>query len=867
MEKSEHDALDNYILENFDTALKKHYIRLFYQPIVRTLTREVCDMEVLCRWDDPKYGLLAPARFIELLERNQLIHRLDAYVVQNICREYRKAVNEGKTCYPVSCNLSRLDFELCDIISVVEDAVRDSEMPKDMLHIEVTESALTEDEELMRRNIEQFRTAGYKVWMDDFGAGYSSLNALKDFDFDVLKIDMHFLRGNTAKSGAIIRSVVSMAKELGVQTLAEGVETEEQYSFLREIGCEKVQGYLFGRPMAYEDTIRHLEEINVPMERADMQAYYDAAGRINLLSAAPFGFSSGRAAQDNGIPLAIVDVKESGSRFLYINDAMYTEMKGVDFQPTDERLNSRPDRNRAPEIRIREILDKTCTTGEENAAIVDHGMYYTLHMERIAARKDGALVLISFTNLTRTLEFTRHEKLDNALRYLYMLYDSIFLIDVRKNTAEPLYTDTVRDEQFTDRDLATVRDRAMSTVIFPGDRKVYRQFLDAETLEGRIEESGTGVLAQYFRTRDKAGVYTWKLYTLFHAAEKLVMLCIRTGNQDWAEQLHRNSGTSAAGSGTGVRQTAAGAGVLSAADLITSEKLWSTFSAESGYGIFWKDKDRRFLGANRYFLDYYGITEDQLLGRNDEEMGWHSDPGPYKKDEQEVLRDGICTRRVPGQCLTRGVFRDIEASKMPIYVGGRIVGLLGYFRDVTDEMQPKEDAQKPAFTDTVTGLLNIHGFEEIVTSYCDAYDLYGQDFAEYCLTLDNYRELSARYGRDFSLDVLQTVALRLHSRLGTGFALARYVGDTFLMLNAFSSQKSSDELLQVIEQAVSEVHKVDGNDCTLYPSVGMARYDETRDVKKLYKLSSERMLEERRRHREKFYEDSRKSKGSPRRDA
>jgi EAL domain-containing protein (putative c-di-GMP-specific phosphodiesterase class I) len=138
---------------------------------------------------------------------------------------------------------------LCDIFSIVEEAVREYGVPRDMIHVEITESLFVQETEKISREIERFHEAGYQVWMDDFGSGYSSLNVLKDYEFDELKIDMVFLSNFNQKSKEIIASIVRMAKKVGIQTLAEGVETKEQFEVLKGMGVKYIQGFYFDKPV------------------------------------------------------------------------------------------------------------------------------------------------------------------------------------------------------------------------------------------------------------------------------------------------------------------------------------------------------------------------------------------------------------------------------------------------------------------------------------------------------------------------------------------------------------------------------------------------------------------------------------------
>ncbi len=240
--------VESYVLQHFEEALQNGYIKVYYQPVVRTITGETCGMEALSRWIDPIKGFFSPGDFIPVLEKNRLITKLDLYVLNQICQEMKDAELSGLPLIPVSFNLSRYDFVECDIFSEVEKIVITTGVARDMINVEITESTVMDNPEFLKNEIKRFREGGYQVWMDDFGSGYSSLNVLKDYAFDEIKLDMKFLSSFDENSKIIIKSVITMAKDIGIQTLAEGVETQAQLSFLREIGCEKAQGYLFSKP-------------------------------------------------------------------------------------------------------------------------------------------------------------------------------------------------------------------------------------------------------------------------------------------------------------------------------------------------------------------------------------------------------------------------------------------------------------------------------------------------------------------------------------------------------------------------------------------------------------------------------------------
>ena len=178
-----------YILDNLDRALAEKRIRVFYQPIIRSANGRVCDEEALARWDDPVAGFLSPADFIPVLEDAKLIYRLDLYMVDCVLEKMKTQQAEGLYLVPISVNLSRSDFDACDIVEEIRRRVDGAGIAREKFTVEITESIVGRDFEFMKTQIERFQALGFKVWMDDFGSGYSSLDVLQSIRFDLLKLD------------------------------------------------------------------------------------------------------------------------------------------------------------------------------------------------------------------------------------------------------------------------------------------------------------------------------------------------------------------------------------------------------------------------------------------------------------------------------------------------------------------------------------------------------------------------------------------------------------------------------------------------------------------------------------------------------
>ncbi len=246
------------LLGDVEKAFETREFKVYLQPKFDIRTNKVIGAESLVRWIHNKKGLISPKDFIPMFEQNMLITRLDAYIWEESCRLIREWIDKGYGEIPISVNVSRVDISLIDIPKKFTELTEKYNIDARLIEIEITESAFTNDETSIINIVDELRGLGFKVLMDDFGSGYSSLNILKDINVDVLKIDTRFLEtGNNSdskdKGREILESVIRMAKWIGLQTIAEGVETDEQKSFLMEQGCYYAQGFYFSKPISSED--------------------------------------------------------------------------------------------------------------------------------------------------------------------------------------------------------------------------------------------------------------------------------------------------------------------------------------------------------------------------------------------------------------------------------------------------------------------------------------------------------------------------------------------------------------------------------------------------------------------------------------
>ena len=304
----------HYIVSSLDRAISEKWITVYYQPIVRAINGRVCDEEALARWIDPLNGFLSPGDFIPILEEAGIIYKLDLYIVDQIIEKINRLREEGLYVVPQSVNLSRTDFDACDIVSEICRRLDTAGISHDLLTIEITESIVGTNFEFMKKQVERFRSLGFQVWMDDFGSGYSSLDVLQELEFDLIKFDMRFVQQleQDGPGKIILTELMRMATALGLETVCEGVEKEEHVTFLREIGCCKLQGYYFSKPIPVDMILeRYKKGIQIGFENPDEAEYYESIGRINLYDYGTIVAEGDNSLQHyfDSLPMSVMEIR------------------------------------------------------------------------------------------------------------------------------------------------------------------------------------------------------------------------------------------------------------------------------------------------------------------------------------------------------------------------------------------------------------------------------------------------------------------------------------------------------------------------------------------------------------------------------
>ncbi|MGN0955307.1 EAL domain-containing protein [Dialister sp.] len=821
-----------YVLRHFDEALQKGLIEVYYQPVVRALTGKVCSVEALARWNDPEKGTLLPSLFIPVLEEARLIPRLDSYIIEETARLYVKLKKTGRPILPVSVNLSRVDFDVMEPFRYVEHVVEKYELPRSYFRIEVTESALTLDTGRLKREIGRFRDAGYECWLDDFGSGYSSLNVLQNFHFDELKMDMAFQQKENEQSRKIIRSILLMAKTLGVHTLAEGVETKEQVDFLRNAGCEKIQGFYYSRPLPYEKLCLLMKEKNLLPETAREEAVMEQAGLLNVMT---------------GMPLSIF-LDDGRKITVLMENRTFRETMKVPMPERQSPVGRSLESSDSPDLlKFRALVDRAVASGKDESMVyVDHGQYMKCRVRILAGLKGlYAGVCEVYDMSTDDGVEDSSDGLDGMFRNMTLLYDSIYLYHAHSDRVEII--GTKRSFLHPGNTMTWEEWLSLRKYIHQEDRGRFLNFMDRSRLYKTMKQSGQSSATDIFRIRKSDGSYGWQEVNTLSPEEKGdILICFKEAPLEKTAHPKETAALLASSCGLSLNGEEK--------ELVMKGRVLEAMEKSEDIKFFWKDEKRRFLGASRAFLSCYDIREEgDLVGKTDEDMGWHVNNEPFRDTEEKILQEGFISRKEKGECIIRGRIHRIEASKRPVYDGNRICGLVGYFADREDDSTEKLD-EKLGITDRETGLLGYRGMLMNGLSYYDNYRMHGEDYIGIALHIPAFEENVRLYGASFQKELLDRLISIILTFCPYKETLAYLGSGRFLILIKYAASYRVRSRLLDMSNAIHRIHEIQGRPVTLYLQYAMAYGSEAGSPDAFFHMLSSRLEEaEKERYGESAY--------------
>lgn len=814
------------VLEHFDTALQDGSIKVFVQPLVRAITGKVCGVEALARWDTPAGVRLSPDDFIPVLEDARLIHKLDLHVVDSAMRFIRAEIDAGHEVVPVSINMSRVDFSLVDAFEAVDRAATAFQIPRDYVRIEVTETAILESDTAVRDAIARFRAHGYQVWIDDFGSGVSSLNVLKDYPVDGLKIDLLFLRNFNERARIIVTSIVRMAKGLGMHTIAEGVETQEQADFLRSIGCEIMQGYLFGKPTIATAFLARCRRLGMRAEGRFETQLLERAGLVDLATDEP-----------------VAVVRLSGERMeILCGNRAYRDVIASAGSATIETTNRvLASHDYALREKLLAFARKTAAgTSETTMTYVDGGQYLRINARLIGNVGETSLMRVVLHNITHDEDGGASRRFDEMLRSLVLTYDGIYYLHVDTDEVEVIETmeaGLAADARIPgiERTFEALARRA----IHADDLDRFLGFASIDNLHALARDSRRCEATNLFRARRDGGSYHWMVFdaiVLTRTPSRDILLCVR--DEVMERQRDVSSLLPTFASSFGVTLNAGD----SEGDLRAS--LWQSFVDFNKNPVFWKDCDHRFVGANRAFLDAFGLGSiEDIRGKTDADLGWNANLSKVHDDERMVLEKGTPIRDATVSCVMHGQLRTLVGSKYPVFEGGRIVGLEGTFRTLGEFKARKDSDERTLLSNDESGL---PGFRSLIMTglgYADSLRLCGEDYAMVLIDVPEFNRVCASYGDVFRRDLFDRIYRYVRGICSLGGALAHIGSCCFAYLEKGTDTADLRSRILAAANGVHAIAEVNGCPCTLFPQYAIGLGSESRSFDGLIRLLFERLNE------------------------
>ena len=803
----QHYVKAEYILSHLDQALNEGWIHLYLQPVIRTLSGRVCGFEALARWIDPIYGFITPGDFVPLLEENGLSYKLDIFMVKRVVELQARNLKVGNPVTPISVNISRSDFDYCDPVDIITNTLDQYNVRRDLICVEITETTLMNDKGLIKKEIKRLHEAGIEIWMDDFGSGYSSLNVLKDFEFDEIKIDMQFMRDFSEKSKTIITMAVKMAKELGIHTLAEGVETKEHLEFLKSIGCEKIQGYYYSKPLPVSDIRRYLSDHGLIMETREARSVYEKTGLIDVV-------------QDKALALLFYD--RTNFNLLFFNK------KNRDVIGGDKELSAakiEADINAEGTFvyrKFRELAEKCINSHQEEMTVFVSGKrYFELTFKVIADSRQGYMILASIDD-RKYEESKQLEMHDYIMRNVISSYDCIYYLDYAEDTRTVIYTNLYNEQVGSvTKGINDFYKNYRQRYIHPDDMDRWKTFTDTERYTDPSSQNKDRIIRNIFRVKNPNGNYVWTKFMVVlinDANDRKAIVCVRpsTIEQD-------------------VKVYGAVTDMSYKASQITGDALMDAIRLNSDICFFWKDKNRRFVGVSDAFLNFYGFeSPDVVLGKNDEEVGWHIDDTPFMTDEERVLLKGEIIRNAIGQNVIDGVTHYIAATKFPVYNNGEIVGLMGYFIDINQNVMSDTQLRDQSQRDNVTGLMNSYGHMVTLSQLGDNLRTNGEDFTYVLLDIPEFENIREDYGREVAEQFIRVIAKYIVFSFGRLTSIFRLHGCCFGVCKRNTSKEEIIKRVELWKKYVNALREIESREIRVHGEFGIINGSECYDMQDVY---------------------------------
>jgi diguanylate cyclase (GGDEF)-like protein len=842
-------ADEQYFIDNLDRAMAEEWIKAYHQPLLRAASGMVSEEEALARWEDPKKGMFIASDFVPVLDRAHLSYKLDLYMVERVLNKMKGQGEHGLFIVPESINISRSDFDSCDMVKEITKRIDASGLPREKISVELSEKVISSDVEFMKKQVERFHDEGIRVWMDDFGSGHSSLLLLTTVKFDLLKID-ESLVGYIGKNEAgqiILTELIKTALALGIDTVAEGIETKEQADFLMEIGCTKLQGFYFIHPVSLATIIeRNQKGIQIGFENPDEFEYYEQLGKINLydLSFTQNDDSSLKNYFDT-MPMVIFALDDKMAKFIRCNKS-YRKFLRSNFNSSFKKLNIDYDTLK-PGIGIYSFnAVKQCAEDGKRVIIddrLDDGRMVQLLIQRIAVNPVTGARAVMIVVLSVTDAAT-----DESLNYNYVAralaadYLKLYFVDMDTDRFTEYNSDGVSRDISMERhgtDFFNFDKGDFDLVIPDEDRKVLKNVFTKDAIEKGLKESGT------FSTVTKVLIDDTPTFV------NIKVVRVR-GNGN-----HVIVGLSSIDAQVKARE---------ALDKAKEEKIiYSRIGALSGDYIYLYTVDPVTDHYNKY--NPTGIISEMAIANEGDhffEDVIEKIPVGIYKDDMDAFLTAFTKENVMKEIESKGLFENhhrLIINGKPTYVTMRativeeegekklIVGILNIDERIRKEMEYEKKifaAENMANLDELTGVRNKHSYADAVKKMNERISSADNPpFAIAVFDLNNLKTINDTLGHQAGDKYIKKGCDTI-CRFFKHSPVFRIGGDEFAVVVTGYDYLNIDSIMTRFRKHIRK-NKKKGD---VVVASGMSRYDNDKNVSPVFKRADEEMYENKRKLKE-----------------
>ena len=833
-----------YLVGNLDKALSDGWIEVFFQPIIRISNGKVCGEEALARWRDPEKGFMSPSEFVPILEKESTIYKLDLYMVERVIEKLKDQEAKGYYKVPQSVNLSRSDFYSCDMVEEIRRRVDASGVGRENLVIEITESMVADDLEFIKMQVERFQSLGFKVWMDDYGSGYSSPMILQRIHFDLIKLDMLFVKqigeDKSEEGKIVLAELIKMIMALGIETVAEGVESAEQAEFLKEIGCTKLQGEYYCKPIPVAEIYaRNLKGTDIGFENPAEADYYAAVGRVNLYNIQISQHDEYLTNYFDTLPMVIMEVSDKKIRIVRANKS-YREFS---------------DRN-LPSIAYKKEFNIESLVNGQGAAVVNAvvqcskdgkraildertttGVSLQLFVRRIAVNEISGFAAIAIVILSANDKSTQNLSLTYTYVARALSEDYIDLYYVNMETdrfveygADNPYGDLPM-ERHGENFFETIREEAL-TRVFVDDQESFLEDFSKENIRKHLNAEGTCNISYRLMLEDIPTYVNMKIVPIKTDGSHIIIGINNVDSQMKQREVLERAKEERI---TYARMTALAGNYICIYTVDPKTDEYSEYSTTSEY---------EELGIEKRGSDFFNAAQANAVKK-------------IYYEDLDIIMSQLTKENILKGIEESGIFSlnyRLMLNGLPTYVNLKaaivqekdgpqiIIGVTNIDAQVKREQEYAHNlsaARDKANLDELTGVKNKHAYVDVEVRINDMIESdSAPEFAIVVCDLNGLKIVNDTYGHQAG-DQFIKKGCEIICRTFKHSPVYRVGGDEFVAV----VQGEDYEHIETLMQEIADINRKNKEKNDVVIAAGFGRYNNDRSVASVFERADSRMYE------------------------